>query len=87
MSTYLDEFHNLVTMLEEEGHHLADRFRAAWHAVAVDFDELRQHAVDDAQQVAIDATPVVREAVQDMQELGAEISQDITKGIDGPSAA
>lgn len=82
MSAVLDEYHHLVTALENEKHALAGRFRAI-------YDHLRGEATTDAEQVAHDAgaaaKPVVAEVEADAAKLGGEAAADTAKAVTDPA--
>lgn len=86
MSAIADEFHALVTALENEGHALASRFRALFDHVPA----LEAEAVADAKQVEADALaaaePVIGEAEGDVKTLAAEAVADVT-GATAPDVA
>lgn len=86
MSAIADEFHALVTALENEGHALASRFRALFDHVPA----LEAEAVADAKQVEADAIaaaePVVAEVKADAEQLASEVVADAT-GATAPDVA
>lgn len=84
MSAFLDEFHNLVTKLENEVHPLAAKFRSLFHhaqtVAANDAAALTTEVKADATQVAHDASaamgPVLAEAEKDATKATVTIGAD-----------
>lgn len=94
MSAITDEFHALIGELENEGHVLADRFRAAWDALKAGEPKLLDEAEQDAADVVATAEtqgvgPAVTEAEGDAKELLTEAGHDVAAAVEGsakPSA-
>ncbi len=88
MSAITDELHALITRLEEEGHVLADRFRAAWDALKADEPKLLAEAVADAEHVVTTAGTqgvgaALTEAEGDARQLGADAVHDVEAAVEG----
>ena len=86
----LDEFHTLISKLEEEEHALAEKFRTAFDTLkakltgdAKPIEAAVETVAHDAETVAHDAEtaakPVVEEAVHDGETVAAEAAADVAK--------
>lgn len=85
-----NELHDIVTTLEKEGHHLADRARAAFDALKAAAPQLEHDAVTDAEQVAETAAtqglvPAEQETVKDVGELATEAGHDVATAVETPA--
>jgi hypothetical protein len=84
------EFEHIVTTLESEGHHLADRARTAWEALKADAPQVEHDAETDAAAVLKTAetqglTAAEGEAVADAGTLAAEVASDVEQAADAPA--
>ncbi len=88
MSAITDEFHALISELENEGHALADRFRAAWDALKSAEPKLLDEAEQDAADVVHTAetqgvSAAITEAERAVKHLAGDAVSDVKAAVEG----